>query len=255
MRELDLHYTTVAPLYIGEQLLGLVFWGSVGGRMMVRRSATSRAAFWGAVVALVMLKAGLVDCEGWDVFSLWDKRQTLAEDWEEWPGRLDHDRMVERSSVKATGPSRSHQRDLSMTPTNPPPGTRGRGCATCGVADRRPRHPGALAMYDKTTRTLFDWPTQPDLYAMIKALHAQGALVESIRLMREHCSVLPRRVVHDVSKTRPNLDPRRPASGGRAAGARGDSPRLASRRSRKSPPPARSRSRGHARRGSARAGR
>ena len=32
-------------------------------------------AFWGMVVGIVLLKAGLVDCEGWDVFALWIKRR------------------------------------------------------------------------------------------------------------------------------------------------------------------------------------
>ena len=37
---------------------------------MVSEMGHLSGAFWGTVVGLVMLKAGLVDCEGWDVFSL-----------------------------------------------------------------------------------------------------------------------------------------------------------------------------------------
>ena len=51
--------------------------------------------------------------------------------------------------------------------------------------------PGALAAYDKAARTLFDWPSQPDLYELIKALHARGAEPDSIRLMRDHCRYYP----------------------------------------------------------------
>ena len=50
---------------------------------------------------------------------------------------------------------------------------------------------GALAAYDKAARTLFNWPSQPDLYELIKALHAQGAESDSIRLMRDHCRYYP----------------------------------------------------------------
>ncbi|MFI5457521.1 MAG: hypothetical protein ACHRXM_18925, partial [Isosphaerales bacterium] len=60
---------------------------------------------------------------------------------------------------------------------------------------------GALAAYDKSARTLFDWPSQPDLYGMIKALHARGAEPNSIRLMRDHCRYYP----GDSSKMRLKL--------------------------------------------------
>jgi len=51
----------------------------------------------------------------------------------------------------------------------------------------------ALAAYDKAARTLFQWPSQPDLYELIKALHAGGAESDSIRLMRDHCRYYPER--------------------------------------------------------------
>jgi hypothetical protein len=51
---------------------------------------------------------------------------------------------------------------------------------------------GALAAYDKAARTLLNWPTQADLYGLIKALHAQGAEADSIRLMRDHCQYFPK---------------------------------------------------------------
>ena len=50
VREWDLYYTTVAMLYIGEQLFGLVFWGSVEGRIMVSEMGHLSGAFWGTVV-------------------------------------------------------------------------------------------------------------------------------------------------------------------------------------------------------------
>jgi len=51
--------------------------------------------------------------------------------------------------------------------------------------------PGSLEAYEKAARTLFNWPSQPDLYAMIKALHARGSEPDSIRLMRDHCQYYP----------------------------------------------------------------
>jgi membrane associated rhomboid family serine protease len=192
VREWDLYYTTVAMLYIGEQLFGLIFWGSVEGRIMVSEMGHLSGAFWGTVVALVLLKAGLVDCEGWDVFSLWAKRKALAKKWEERARQLEQDKLVLRSSVKALVRSKS-SRDQEEYDVDQPSRQERAAAAVRRVQsliDERDIS-GALAIYDKTTRTLFDWPSQPDLYAMIKALHAQGALVDSIRLMRDHCRSYP----------------------------------------------------------------
>ena len=49
----------------------------------------------------------------------------------------------------------------------------------------------ALDLYQATAKTLYQWPSQPDLYAMIKEFQARGAEVESVRLMRDHCRHYP----------------------------------------------------------------
>ena len=102
----DLHYTTVALFYILEQAFGLVFWGTLGGKVMITELGHLSGAFWGMVVGIILLKAGLVDCEGWDLFALWKKRRKLAEDWEKRGRRLDHEKMVLRSSMKAKARAR-----------------------------------------------------------------------------------------------------------------------------------------------------
>src|SRR4029077_5269916 len=48
----DLYYTTVALLYIGEQVFGLVFWGGLVGQVVVSELGHLSGAFWGAVVAI-----------------------------------------------------------------------------------------------------------------------------------------------------------------------------------------------------------
>ncbi len=50
---------------------------------------------------------------------------------------------------------------------------------------------GALEAYDKAARTLLNWPSQPDLLELIKALHARGAEARSVRLMRDYCRYYP----------------------------------------------------------------
>jgi membrane associated rhomboid family serine protease len=188
----DLYYTTVALLYIGEQVFGLVFWGSLGGKVMVSELGHLSGAFWGAVVAVTLLKARLVDCEGWDLFSVWTKRRKLAQDWKKRGDRLDREKIAQRSHVKANARSRSSKRDRKDAAPGPNQEERAAAAvrrvqSLIGEGDVA----GALAAYDKSARILSDWPTQPDLYALIKAFHARGALSDSIPLMREHCRCFP----------------------------------------------------------------
>ena len=143
-------------------------------------------------MAVVLLKAGLVDCEGWDLFALWKKRQKLALDWEKRGRRLEHEKMVLRSSVQATARARSahHDRVDDGTPIDTEEPARAAVRRTRSLIDAGDVT-GALAAYDKAARSLFNWPSQPDLYELIKALHARGAEADSIKLMRDHCRHYP----------------------------------------------------------------
>ncbi len=188
----DLYYTTVALLYVGEQVCGLVFRGALGGGVIISELGHLSGAFWGAVVAVTLLKAGLVDCEGWDLFSLWTKRRKLGQDWKKRGERLDREKMAERSHVRANTRVKSSKRDRQDADEGPSQEER------AAAAKSRVRSlieagnvAGALQAYEKAARTLFDWPAQPDLYDLIKALHAKGAEADSIRLMREHCRCFP----------------------------------------------------------------
>jgi membrane associated rhomboid family serine protease len=190
----DLRYTTVALLYVGEQALGLVFWGSVEGKIMVTEMGHLSGAFWGAVVAIVLLKTGLVDCEGWDVFSLWARNRQLARDWKKRGELLDRSNPPARKSRKARSKSRS------STDGDESPGTATEGEDRRSIALRKIRRliekgdvNAAADAYHKAAQTLFGWPPpQPELYELIKAFHAQSAEVASIRLMRDHCEHYPR---------------------------------------------------------------
>jgi membrane associated rhomboid family serine protease len=188
----DLHYTTVALLYIGEQLFGLAFWGSVGGRVMISELGHLSGALWGAVVAVIMVKTKLVDCEGWDLFSLWAKRRKLGQDWKKREARLDHEKTVLRSFVKNLKRQKSASRNQSADGEGPSQQER------AAMAVRRIRSliddgdvTAALTTYEKAAKSLFNWPSQADLYQMIKALHARRAEADSIRLMRDYCRFYP----------------------------------------------------------------
>jgi membrane associated rhomboid family serine protease len=190
----DLYYTTVALLYIGEQVFGLVLWGALGGQVMVSEMGHLSGAFWGAVVAIALFKAGLVDCEGWDLFSLRKKRAKLAQEWNQRGERLDREKQVLRSSLKATMKSKNRAKAMNGDGQGDGPSEEERAAA----AVRRVRSlidkgdiAGSLAAYDKSARTLVNWPPQPDLLGMIRALGSCGADSDAIPLMRDHCRYYP----------------------------------------------------------------
>lgn len=193
----DFYYTTVALLYIGEEVFWLVLGGAVGGAVMVQQMGHLSGALWGAVVAVALLKAGLVDCEGWDLFALWAKRRRLARDWKQRGERLEREKQALRTTVKAQAAARKARGQSG-------PAADGDGDGGPAEAERAAAAvrkvtalvekgdvAAALVAYDKGARTLVNWPPQPDLYALIKALHARGAEADSIRLMRDHCRYYP----------------------------------------------------------------
>ena len=133
----DIYYTTAALLYVGEQVCGLVWIGALGGKVAISELGHLSGAFWGTVVAVFLLKARLVDCEGWDLFSLWSKRGKLAQDWKKRGERLDREKTAVRSSVRASARAKSSRRNRSKLSSRPESGrARGRGRSAGRVVDR-----------------------------------------------------------------------------------------------------------------------
>jgi hypothetical protein len=178
----DLRYTTVALLYVGEQVLWFVLTGSFGV-LHVPGLGHLSGALWGTVFGIVLLKMGWVDCEGWDIFTLWANRRKLAKEWKERGHDLDRKKVSIKKSVRKNVVHPETEADAEERASD---------------AVRRVQKlidkgdvPAALMAYDKAARTLVAWPPQADLLAMIKGLHAQKAEVDSIRLMRDHCRYYP----------------------------------------------------------------
>jgi membrane associated rhomboid family serine protease len=184
----DFYFTTVALFYIGTQVFNLVL-GSLMGATVITEAGHLSGAFWGCVLAVVLLKARLVDCEGWDVFSALEKRRQLASEWKKRGDRLDRQKDDLRQSLKVT---------MSTTRAAPVSRAEPNEAQRAAAAVRKVQAlidqgelPAALAAYDRAARTLVSWPAQPDLHAMIKALQAKGGESESVRLMRDHCRYYP----------------------------------------------------------------
>ena len=96
----EFYYTTVALFYLGGQILGLVFWGGFAGQIMISEMGHLSGALWGSVIAILILKLGLVDCEGWDAFSLWAKHRELGRQWKARGERLDREKENSKASIR-----------------------------------------------------------------------------------------------------------------------------------------------------------
>lgn len=228
VREWDLYFTTVALWYIGEQVVGLIFWGSIQNRVMVTEMGHLSGAFWGSVVAVVLLKTNLVDCEGWDVFSLLAKRRRLAGEWKTRGERIEHVNKSLKENLKAQ--ARARKSGTSPDTGNgdgPSPEDRARAAVLRikNLIDKGDV-PGALLAYDRSARTLVNWPPQADLHALIKSLHSCGAEADSVRLLRDHCRYYPDASTRVGLKLAQILirDRQRPAEALRVLGALPSSP-------------------------------
>jgi membrane associated rhomboid family serine protease len=173
----DIRYTTVALLYLGEQLLGLAL-GGLTGQAVVSELGHLSGAFWGLILATVMLKAGWVDCEGWDMFTLWAKRKQLAKDWKLRGERLERQNRPVKSKRKKEV---EVDEEASIEDRSASALKRVRKLIEMGD------YAGAVAAYDKSARSLVNWPTPADHLELIKAMHARKAEADSIPLLRDYC--------------------------------------------------------------------
>jgi membrane associated rhomboid family serine protease len=179
----ELYYTTVALFYIGGQAFWFGLFGLGAGRLLVSEMGHLSGAFWGAVLAVLLLRLHLVDCEDWDIFSLIRKRRRLASDWKQRGEMLDRRKTTVAKVVKEETVRKFQEPDHE---------TRG-AAALRRIREmiERDEIDGALSAYDKSARTLVQWPAQPDLYDLIKLLHARKAEAPSVPLLRDHCKYFP----------------------------------------------------------------
>lgn len=191
-RQCEFHFTTVALFYVGGQVATLLFWGIPDTSFMSSEVGHLSGAFWGAIVSLALLKLKLVDCEGWDILSLWSRNRGLARDWKERGDRHERAAKSLKSSVKTNLKGKASKRGRDNDEDADSEARRDAAIQRVQQLIEKGDVAGAVAAYDKSTRTLVNWPPQPALLAMIKAMQARGADVDSVRLMRDHCRYYPK---------------------------------------------------------------
>jgi membrane associated rhomboid family serine protease len=122
----------------------------------------------GLVVAVALLKLGWVDCENWDFFSVWSGRNTMSRE------ELEAE-AARREKPQAAAPLSNQEMLAEMRRT-----------IQAGNALL------ALRANERLSREHQDWALpQPDMWNLIKLLHAGKHWSESVPLMREYLARYP----------------------------------------------------------------
>lgn len=174
----------LSMLYIGMEILEIVFGAAVGLPVLAKVFTHLPGACWGFLLATVLVRANLADCEGWDLYSLIVKRRQLGRAWKRREERLD---CQKRDRPKARHVSGNGENGPTPAQRSARAVQKVRELIDLGDFD------SAVQAFDKSARTLPDWPSEPDLLALIKAFHAQQAWVPSTPLMQWYVRRFPDR--------------------------------------------------------------
>jgi hypothetical protein len=161
----DLSIFWFALLYVAMEIFEVVFWGATFGVTASTAILHLSGAAVGFVVATVMLKLDWVDCEGWDLYSVFGNRERKSKSSSRKTARRSEqeDEEVE--------PKRRRSKTAEATEPAASPGERAaaasrrlKGHLEAGSAAE------AYASYDKSVRTIAGWmPADPDWLALIQA--------------------------------------------------------------------------------------
>lgn len=135
--------------------------------------------FWGIVIGAIVFQAGLVDCEGWDLFTLMRK----------WFGRGSGSNEPRRKSPKYLKKKKTAARATTTTTTTEEVSPEDRAATTLERIRKRldaGEVRAALDLYAKSSAAWKGWNwsmPEPDLMRLIKAGMAEGLEAETIPIM------------------------------------------------------------------------
>lgn len=142
-------------------------------------------AIWGLLVGILILKAGWVDCEGWDVFSLLTKKRGLRDAWREREARLDLAKQSEklpRTALLDNGAPGASAEERSTRLLN----KTHRAIEAGDILT-------AQATYEKWANTLTSVPPREVLLGIISDFHGRQQWAASVPPMRALCKHYPDR--------------------------------------------------------------
>ncbi len=140
-------------------------------------------AFWGLLVGIVLVKAGWVDCEGWDVFSLMKKKKALRAAWKSREGRLDLSKANQRLSKSA----RAEEDRPGVSPEE----RAGKLLAKVHRSIEAGDMTAAEAACKKWIATCANRANRDALLGVIKAMHGREEWAASVPPMRALCRLHP----------------------------------------------------------------
>ena len=139
-------------------------------------------AFWGLLAGILLVKAGWVDCEGWDVFSLMKKRKALRKAWRAREARLD------LSKENARRPrTRSEEDRPGLSPEERAAKRLAKVHRMIEAGDMTT----AGEAYETWMAGVANRPPRDALLGVIKALHGRQEWATSVPMMRALCRVHP----------------------------------------------------------------
>jgi membrane associated rhomboid family serine protease len=145
-------------------------------------------AFWGLVAGLLLLKLNLVDCEGYDVFSIGRKRRELRSAWRAREARLDLAKANERAPKSIRWAE--ERPEVEPAERSARLFTRLTEAAKVGDVLTFQRH------WEKWLAATCGTPPREELLAVIKALHDAEQWGPSVPPMRLYCRLYPDRAAN-----------------------------------------------------------
>jgi membrane associated rhomboid family serine protease len=140
-------------------------------------------AFWGLIFGIALVKLRWVDCEGFDVFSLRKKRQTLGTAWKDREKRLDR----AKQSDKLPKSMRQEEDRPELSPEERTEKLLAKVRKAVDAGDMAT----ANATFRKWMNAVGDRAPRAVLLEVIQAMHARQEWVESVPAMRALCRLHP----------------------------------------------------------------
>ncbi len=183
-RVIELPLYGFALLQLGMEGISMMVAVALRGDPMSSALLHISGAFWGLLAGLAMLQLRWVDCEGFDVFSIWEKNRALRRAWKARESRLELSKLNER----APRTIRWAEERPEVAPADRAARLHARLTEALSAGDLETYRKA----YEKWT-TAAVTPSHEDLVALVKSLLEQEQWALSLPPMRLHCRLYPDR--------------------------------------------------------------
>lgn len=179
-QQVDISIFWFAIGYIGLEAAMVTF---TAGRMSSALLHLTGAVVGFAIGSVFVLRR-IVDCEGWDLYSLTFKNRELKKKWKDRGEWLERVRETNERAARSLPKVRDVEREAEAQAGNKSDAALKKVQSLLDMGDLD----SALSAYDRAARTIAKWPGSEGLLGLIKAFHTheQPGRVASITLMRDY---------------------------------------------------------------------